>query len=214
MKKFKHKIFGVLITMLLGATATFGQTFYYDENQGGVVIDCTMMPEGTVLTNTMATGDDYQLPSNYDENDSANTVYPLLVLAMDDLKYSNNSKFMYQSNEYIGFTAVLLANRYEVGDLADWRLPNQRELMMIWVLYEEIEKYMESLDVGFVPFQDDYYWSSTIYSKIDNYRCCVDFSNGRSSGSNADLDKEHFNDTRFLRCARVVREIRHFPTAE
>lgn len=58
-----------------------------------------------------------------------------------------------------------------------WRLPTQRELMLIWVLYNDLK----AVDAGsFTPFStNDYYWCSTELGTRDSWS--VSFVNGHMS---------------------------------
>lgn len=156
MRTIKLRLFVVLAIMFYGVNAAFGQAIYYDANEGGVVIDCTMMPEGTVLTSSMQdSNDDYQLPSHNEVSD-ANKVYPMLVVAAYDLS----------ANVMQWTVAESSAKSSTATGKDDWRLPNQRELMLIYVLRNEIESAFESNDIEFDSFDltDESYWSSTICS--------------------------------------------------
>ncbi len=180
MKLINIKLFGLIAGMLLIASSSYGQAVYYSEAEGGVVIDCNMMPSGTVLTASQAdTENDYQLKSHYANDSSVNKVYPKIVVALEDLAETSLS----------WTEAVAAAKEYEntTGTShSDWRLPNQRELMLIFVLHEEIAAAATSGGAIFTPFReseeltaetwigssvytaDFMYWTSTL-SIVDTY---------------------------------------------
>lgn len=51
------------------------------------------------------------------------------------------------------------AYKGEGGNEGDWRLPTQRELLMIWILYPQLIG-----KGGFTAYSTNYYWSSSEYS--------------------------------------------------
>lgn len=56
-----------------------------------------------------------------------------------------------------------------------WRLPTQRELLLIWVMKDALAKFSAA---GFTPLTEKYYWSATEYDS--NYAWSVDFERGYS----------------------------------
>ena len=97
---------------------------------------------------------------------------------------------------------------------SDWRLPSQRELMMIWLLGGSSNVtggdkndtgvgsaskpvntpylYQQS---GFTAFSVDYYWSATENGSNGSYAWIVSFSNGRTRYSNKSYSG-------YVRCVR------------
>lgn len=56
-----------------------------------------------------------------------------------------------------------------------WRLPTQRELMLMWVLKRELDK-----TSGFTPFGTTGYWSATEFNTLKGWN--VSFFNGMTRG--------------------------------
>lgn len=95
--------------------------------------------------------------------------------------------------------AVAYCNNLSEEGYSDWRLPSQRELMMIWLLGGSSNVtsgdkndtgvgsaskpvntpylYQQS---GFTAFSADYCWSATEYSSNSSYAWLVYFSNGNA----------------------------------
>ena len=57
----------------------------------------------------------------------------------------------------------------------DWRLPTQRELMLIWLMKEALAKFNFG---GFTPLAADYYWSATEHNSYNDNAWFVHFGAG------------------------------------
>ncbi len=201
MRTIKVKILGVLVMMLLSATVSFGQSVYYDASKGGVVIDCTMMPESSVLAKSMeGTNTGKQLIA-HNATDEANTVYPLLVVATEDLSDNNFSALNWDTAVDAAKSKSKTINNIKFND---WRIPNQRELLLIWVLRDKIAAAAAAANVtAYNNFASKYYWSSTIDANTGgDYYFCVSFELGYTAGLTDGKDKD--KDDKY---ARAVREI-------
>ncbi|WP_419510726.1 DUF1566 domain-containing protein [Alistipes sp.] len=78
----------------------------------------------------------------------------------------------------------------------DWRLPTQRELMLLWVMYSQ-----NSL-TGVGDFPSGWYWSATNYSSGSNYAWAVSFG-GTDDGRTYQRTK-YGSGSSFVRCVRDV----------
>lgn len=80
---------------------------------------------------------------------------------------------------------------YEEQDGSDkgtWRLPNKRELMMMWIMRPQLENIK-----GFTPFMDDEYWSAS--ERRGAMAHTISFSTGASVNPSK-------TETRYVRCIR------------
>lgn len=75
----------------------------------------------------------------------------------------------------------------------EWRLPTQRELMLIYVLHPELKEVTD-----FEPFSDNFYWSATQISRDNKRSWFVYFETGATI---------NFSKTSYGHRVRCVREI-------
>lgn len=96
-------------------------------------------------------------------------VYKKFEVSKTDMRQTDNST---TSNwrEAIDLCAKLAT------DGVGWRLPTQRELMLMWVLKGELER-----TSGFIPFVAEHYWSAT--EGDGDFGATVWFECGSTSGS-------------------------------
>lgn len=97
--------------------------------------------------------------------------------------------------DYIAAYAACKEYAAEGGIAGEWRLPTQRELMMMWILYPQMKG-----KGGFTPFHDVYrvlHWCHT--ERIPTQACGLWFSGGETTGYN--LKTEQL----YVRCVRDLK---------
>lgn len=177
------------VTMLYSATA-YAQKVV-TEGSGKtikVIIDATGMPSGAITTihkplitfgsnNTACTQDDTDLASNI----SNERVYHKFEVS----KIDNDTRCVWDR-------AVNIVCSGTINGSTGWRLPTQRELMLIWVLHSQLKKVS-----GFTPLGVKRYWSATENGSTLSWN--VDFSNGATGD-----DDKASGDNRVVRCVRDI----------
>lgn len=111
--------------------------------------------------------------------------------------YFEVAKKDYNETETNWISAVNSCNTW-TEDGGNWRLPTQKEVMLLSILSKEIEQRASS--IGFSSFKADNYWSAT--ESLDNYSWCGNFNLGTMSyfGTiNGGKTKPHY-----VRCVRDV----------
>jgi hypothetical protein len=156
------KIFMILFAGLLVPAGLSAQKVYLDGTK--VILDLTKeagMPAGAI-TATPKTWLDAPVNSNRvpirnnTENGEINrTVFQKLEIAASD--------------HPVGKTDWAMAFNTCKGLGDGWRLPTQREVMLIWIFREALEDIFNYLDPKGSNFLDDYYWSATEYSTVSSW---------------------------------------------
>lgn len=165
-----HAQYGVKYPYVTSAGSTSGKTsvIVSRDNQGGVKTSC-------IHANWKASA----MPTHY-EQDAANAVSARFEVASADLSEKKNwadAKSGCASYTQTGTSA------------GDWRLPTQRELMLMWVMKSQGR-------LTGLSWAGDYYWASTEdnSAKIDAWY--VDFSDGYT------FSMGKINNSRYVRCVR------------
>ena len=183
----RQKLFTILLAGLIIVPAGLSaQEVYKEANAsalGGyrVILDLTVkagMPAGAVTSTKKYTGTSTASNSDWLINAPDNSVngsinarvYEKLEIAPGDL--NNNATFG-------ASTAMDWANAYNrcknsTCDGGGWRLPTQRELMMMWVFRPALNSVFS--EIGGFAFYSDSYWSAAeVYARSAWF---VNFSNG------------------------------------
>ncbi|MCS2893545.1 DUF1566 domain-containing protein [Parabacteroides faecis] len=114
----------------------------------------------------------------HDEQSAANAVSAKFEVATTDCN-SNNAPgvTVLAGNKYTYANAANVCVAYSQDDILarSWRLPTQRELMLICIFKDELGDFTSR----------NYYWSATI-SKGTNYTWIVGFNNGNTDHASRD----------------------------
>lgn len=135
----------------------------------------------------------------YDEMGSMNaTVYKKLEIAPRDISRDGDlSSSNAATQPWVDAFNYCKNLNYEGNG---WRLPTQRELMLIYMFRPAFDKLIEILGVYTKsPFADAHYWSATEYRNVDGNAWFVDFTNGLTNSA----DKTYPTEKR-MRCVREV----------
>ena len=182
-----YKIYYMLIlTISILSTQNLYSQKVYKNGDGQIILDLgpdSGFPQVGAVTTTQGakviTPNASSLGANNDHNGSINaTLYYKLEIAPSD--YSAGSDWVTAYNGCKGAT---------INGTTGWRLPTQRELMLIWVFKAAIE------DLGGSTFGVSNYWSATEYNTT--YSWGVNFSLGTT-----DLGTKDTN--RAVRCTREL----------
>lgn len=163
----KKRVMLLVLAGILSIAMSYAQTVTKSAN--GAIIDASVIPHTKVKKAKSTDGTNNTLGLNWVNNigsavNNEKVYYKLEVYKSDDNTSSN------------WLTAVNLCKDLPV-DGSGWRLPTQRELMLIWVLKPELENIG-----GFVSFSANSYWSATEdYAKLS---WVVDISTGFMRGEN------------------------------
>lgn len=140
-----------IAVVVLSTSVGYAQKVEKDLVDGHPVINCEDMPASVYTTTTKGNTEESL------KTEAANkTVYKRFAVYKSD----NNTAI----NWYGAFT---VCSNISGGG---WRLPTQRELILMWVLKRELER------IG--PFYLSSYWSATDYQMTTGWT--VDFSTGRT----------------------------------
>lgn len=174
----KKRVMLLVLVWILSTMMSYAQTVTKSAN--GAIIDASAIPHTKVKKARSTDGTNNTMGSNTAAN-IGSAVSNEKVYYKLEVHKSNNST----SSNWLA--AVNLCKGLSV-DGGGWRLPTQRELMLIWVLKPELEKIGD-----FAPFASFPYWSSTEFSYLSS--CNVYFSNGETFNYKK-------NDTCSVRCVR------------
>ena len=180
--KMKRLLFILFIAGLMFPAGLIAQKVYKDASNR-VILDSSATGEGIGLpagavTSTKkyvgvnsapASGTWLDQATNQSTGSINATVYQKLEIATKDLGTSglgSGTMTMTWQNAYNACKGLSPANT--------WRLPTQRELMLIWIFKDAIESFTEITN-----FDTGYYWSST--ENTADLAWYVSFSNGRMS---------------------------------
>lgn len=180
----KQGAFLVTSILLLISSASHGQKVIKDNNSR-IIIDSRNMPPTTITAipkTRITNGTNSNLGSTTIDNLGSainnGKVYHYLEVSKADMSTSAD-----------WLTAVNTCTT-ATTDGGGWRLPTQRELMLIWILRKKLEK-----TEGFTPFVDIYYWGSTESNGSNGW--FVGFNSGGTSGSDKKLEYR-------VRCVRDI----------
>ena len=178
----KRQLFIVLLAILIVPSGLTAQKVYKD-GLGRVILDSSQTGEGIGLpagavTSTSKTAvyalytpDNFLWLINATDNLSTGTinatVYEKLEIAPQDLGTSGLGTGTMTMNWSAAFTACKGLNHNGTG----WRLPTQRELLLIWIFKSVIDSFP-----GMTAFAANSYWSATEQSATHAYP--VNFLNG------------------------------------
>lgn len=175
----KKRVILVVFVGILSTTMSYAQKV--TQSADGAIIDASGMLNTT--TTRKATGTDgtsYTSGSNTDGNIGSAVSNEKVYYKFEVYKSDNST-----GSDWL--SAVNLCKDLTV-DGGGWRLPTQRELMLIWVLKPELAKI-----TGFISFNAYSYWNST---ERDGYQgWYVNFNNGYT------IENQKYNSYR-VRCVR------------
>lgn len=185
--KYLFSAIAVYTLCILGTQEAGAQKVYKDNN--AIILDCgpdSGFPQGAVkLESGKKTINPSQSNNDNNENGSINkTVYWKLQIANQD-----ETNTMTWQNAYNACTGKNNTNG-ETG----WRLPTQRELMLIWIFRAALESFTDT----FTTFAKGDYWSAT--GGASGY-CYTQFDNGEDGYS------PNTGNATNLKNVRCVREI-------
>jgi hypothetical protein len=186
------KIVMILFVGLLASAGLQAQKVYKDASNR-VILDLTEgMPAGAITAVSKTTQYDNLTPTNSGgtlpnnlhnspNNDPViNTaVFQKLEIAPHDVNGVVDERgtiginSTYTTNWATAFKACIKSTH----DSGNWRLPTQRELMLIWIFKPALEDIFSDEDINGSAFDTSYYWSATEYPGGAN-SWSVNFSNG------------------------------------
>ena len=181
----KKILYTVSALLLLAVTDVCAQQVRTEGNY--VVIDCTTMP---AKARRMAayTGAAAQA---HNERDTWNRVaYNRFAVSKTDVKADGTAGTATAINWATATAACSAYAGPAGGEVGQWRLPTQRELMLCWTMKKALEA-----QSGFTAWNTEFYWSSTENSDGTTFVWYVYFINGEM-GSKSQTDRYH------VRCVR------------
>lgn len=149
-----------------------------------VIIDATGMPSSVVTKDKKpqtTEGTNYN-SCTQDLTDLASNVNNEKVYQKFEVSKTDNATY------YEWDVAVNYVCSKTINGSNGWRLPTQRELMLIWVLHSSLKKV-----TSFTPLKANIYWSATQYLRTMSW--LVDFNNGKTRTN----DKNGYHYTRCIR---------------
>lgn len=183
----RQKIVFITLAVAMLCSATAYAQKVVTEGSGGtikVIIDATGMPSDATTTNSKP---QFTEGTNYNSCTQTDT----------DLASNINNEKVYQKFEVsktdnpTGYEWVYAVNELCSGTIngsMGWRLPTQRELMLIWVLHSQLKKVS-----SFTPLKANEYWSATQLQRTTGW--LVNFIDGRTRSN----DKTGYLSSRCIR---------------
>lgn len=204
LKKIDEKMKKVILMMLLlGFVCINGYAQKVYKKDGKVYLECTVasgMPAGSVTTTPKCVGG---TASNTAYRDGSTTgsinpyasendqVFEKLEIDASDMA-KPGAPTTYTMDWITAYDGCKAKN---TSGVTGWRLPTQRELMLIYIFREKIGSMTGGLSVS------SYYWSSTESSDMSTASWFVYFSNGNTSSG-----QKNVANNRQVRCVREVTE--------
>lgn len=184
----------VIIILVLSVTTTFAQKVYQTED-GYVAIDATRMSTAfrEVRDDNFAPGGRvtrHHIESSQNKKISVNFIIAPIDISGPDgavLTWAEAAGWHKNANNTSYKTPATATetgcSQYQGKDGKDekgtWRLPTQRELILMWILNPVLKK-----SELMTPLAEEYYFSATEFYLYDNYDeekvCMVHFKNGQS----------------------------------
>jgi hypothetical protein len=191
------KIFVILFAGLLFPAGLQAQKVYKDGTK--VILDLTVaagMPASAVTTDSKTAqyaganpvNAVIHITNNLEREIINATVFQKLEIALSDLKNGSTETFNWA-------TAFTTCRSLSHNGSSDWRLPTQRELMLIWIFRPALESVLGSITGGSNFTNDSYYWGATESGASNASNMII------SSGYIYHISKEN------LYRARCVREV-------
>jgi hypothetical protein len=201
------KIFVILLAGLLVPAGMQAQKVY--EENGKVILDLTKeagMPEGAITAtsktdlynNATPNPNGGPITNNIESGTNAinNTVFQKLEIAPHNVNAAMGTMGatpVYTADWVAAFNAC--KNSTHNGD-NDWRLPTQRELILIWIFKEALEDIFSNLNPIGSVFSSANYWSATESNASSSWYVTV--------GSGFTYYNSKTTDTYRVRCVREV----------
>lgn len=168
-------LLSIIAVVVLSTSVGYAQIVEATTYDGNPIINCESMPASAYTT----------IRKNSDKNDlSTNEANQQVFKRFAVCKNDNHTILR---NWHEGFT---ICNSFGDGK---WRLPTQRELMLIWVLKDQLNK------VSGFTYMLSAYWSATAYRGDDAYQ--VNFGNDGGAGT-VTIYSKLFSES--LRCIREL----------
>lgn len=191
--KTKHLFTAIAVYTLciLGTQEATAQKVY-KYSEGVIILDCSSdsgFPKNAATTESgKKTIDPSQSNTDNSETGPINqTVYVKLQVANQD-----ETSTMTWQNAYTACTSKNATN----GE-SGWRLPTQRELMLIWIFRSAFESFTPT----FTTFKTGQYWSAT---RNNNGCCYTHFGNNDGNADGYSPNNGGANSTFNVRCVREI----------
>lgn len=170
MNKMRQKTVFIALAAAMFCSATAYAQKVVTEGSGSsiqVIIDARGLPNGAVTTTkkSRTTTGTNSTVCKQDETDIASNINNEKVYQKFEVSQTDNSTSTTTWSAAVYLCAGLAT------DGGSWRLPTQRELMLIWVLHSQLKKIF-----NFEPFVATYYWSASESNTSNGW--VVDFSYG------------------------------------
>lgn len=157
----KTKILFTVVAMAMLSTVTVSAQKASVEN-GKIIIDASDMCNTTTVKKALTTLATIDTPVPIDDlNDIASQASNAKIYQKFEISKTDNS------NRVTWVEAVNTACAGTINGTTGWRLPTQREFMLISILHSTLKGFATE---GFIPLADTNYWSAT---NMDSSDCWV-----------------------------------------
>lgn len=173
MKTKNSKRFGLFCLLMLLVVGAQGQTWKYPTVENGNTI-VSRDAAGGIKNDALLTAAqktflmDQTTQPIYNEQSEYNKVSAKFQVASVDASTVCEGKYTYTKCKSYSESGA---------PAGSWRLPTQRELMLIWMFKSKLT------NCGTITSTIEHFWSSTEYSFVTNYAWYVSFSNGQTFSS-------------------------------